>query len=288
MADTDLKRFLDAKKKQPRLTGDVERHLLMRTPEPRSTLVLHPSEIIKEDWCHRYATYLLKGGVSKKSKPNLKLQSIFDEGHFIHAKWQKWFTEMGVLYGDFNCLVCGGVTTGKSPKKCKHCKRALLTYGEVQLFDKDLRIAGKTDGWIKDDRPDALIEIKSIGAGTLRFEAPELLYDAGGDLTKAWSNIRRPFRSHLKQGQMYLELAKRMYGKKAPTEIVFLYELKSDQSYKEFVVKADFDIVSRVFFSAEKVVKYAESEGLPLCNINPETGCPQCLLIGDADVEVGA
>jgi len=67
-------------------------------------------------------------------------------------------------------------------------------------------------------------------------------YDADGDLNKAWKNIRRPFRGHLLQGQMYLELAKRMSGAEAPTEIVFLYELKSNQAYKEFTIKADYEV----------------------------------------------
>lgn len=288
MAANDLKRFLDAKKKDHRLLGDVERHLMLRPPEPRSTTVLHPSEIIKPDWCHKYATYLLKGGDPKKSRAPLRLQAAFDEGHLIHAKWQKWFGEMGVLYGDFKCLVCNKITVGTSPKRCKFCKSPLVVYDEVKLFDKSLRISGHTDGWIKDDRPDVLIEIKSIGPGTFRFEAPELLYDVDGDAGKAWNNIRRPFRSHLLQGQMYLELASRMHGAKAPREIVFLYEFKADQQHKEFVVKADREIIDRVLFSAAKVVKYAKSDGLPPCNIDLELGCKSCQLLEEHDAEVGA
>jgi len=154
-----------------------------------------------------------------------------------------------------------------------------MEYKEVTLIDDKLRIAGHTDGWIKGIKEDCLIEIKSIGAGTLRFEAPDLLFDAGGDLTKAWKNIRRPFRSHLLQGQMYLELAKRMYGDEAPNEIVFLYELKADQDTKEFTVKADYEIVARAFYQAEQVIKAVEAEVMPACNIDPN-GCKYCNLIG--------
>ena len=282
MATSDLKRFLDAKKKNPRLLGDLERHLLTRKPDPRSTLVLHPSEIIKADWCHRYATYLLKGGKVTKPRANLRLQSAFDEGHEIHAKTQRLFYEMGVLYGDFECLYCEEITTGTSPKKCSFCGFKKLKYAEVTLVNTELRMAGHTDGWIKDDRPDVLLEIKSIGPGTFRFEAPELLYESDGDVDKAWNSVRRPFRSHLLQGQMYLELVHQMYGAEAPQEIVFYYEYKATQDHKEFVVKADREIVDRVFFSAAKVVKYAEKEGLPPCNINPEKGCPSCVSIKDA------
>ena len=274
----ELKKFLDATKTGSRLIGDVERHLLKQPRSPRRTDVLHPSEIIKPDWCHRYSYYLLNGGEPKTEKPSLRLQNIFDEGHAIHAKWQKRFQDMNVLYGKFQCLNCKLITIGTSPTNCAECNSTLLEYKEVPLYDDSLRIAGHTDGWIKGIGDDCLIEIKSIGAGTLRFEAPELLFDAEGDVTKAWRNIRRPFRGHLLQGQMYLELARRVYGDDAPNEIVFIYELKADQDYKEFTVKADYEIVGRIFHYAEKLVKAVEEGNMPDCNVSPG-GCKQCNLI---------
>ena len=272
---TELKKFLDAKKTTTRLLGDVERHLMRRPLDNRRMDVLHPSEIIKPDWCHRYSYYLLTGGEAKRDKPNLRLQNIFDEGHYIHAKWQARFQEMNVLYGKFECQSCKTVITGVSPA-CSGCLRTdFMLYKEVTLVEDALRIAGHTDGWIKGIGDDCLIEIKSIGAGTLRFEAPEILADANGDITKAFNGIRRPFRSHLLQGQMYLELAYRMFGDEAPKEIVFLYENKADQATKEFTVKADYEIVERIFFSAEKLMKAVAASKMPECNVTPG-GCKQC------------
>ena len=277
---TDLKKFLDTKKADTRLIGDIERHLMRRPEGDRSTLVLHPSEMIKPDFCHKYSYYLLTGGKKKSNKPGLRLQSIFDEGHAIHHKWQTWFQEMGVLYGDFKCQACNVSTTGISPTCAKCSRYDTMLYKEVSLVDNSLRISGHTDGWIKGIGDDCLIEIKSIGAGTLRFEAPDLLYDADGDVTKAWKNIRRPFRGHLLQGQMYLELARRMFGEEAPKEIVFLYELKADQDYKEFTIKADYDVVSRIFLAAEKINEAVTAGVSPKCNVSPD-GCKQCDLIGE-------
>ena len=272
---TELKKFLDAKKTTTRLLGDVERHLMRRPLGDRRTDVLHPSEIIKPDWCLRYSYYLLTGGDAKKEKPNLRLQNIFDEGHYIHAKWQTRFQEMGVLYGRFECRACLISTTGISPA-CEKCGRTdVMEYKEVTLIDDSLRIAGHTDGWIKGLGSDCLIEIKSIGAGTLRFEAPDILADANGDIGKAFGNIRRPFRSHLLQGQMYLELSRRMFGEEAPKEIVFLYENKADQATKEFTVKADYEIVERIFFKAEKLMKAIAAEQMPACSVNDD-GCKLC------------
>jgi len=276
----DLQKYLDTKKADTRLLGPIERHLLKRIPDDRSTTVLHPSEMIKSDFCHRYSYYLLTGGLKKQTNPNLRLQNIFDEGHFIHAKWQNRIYEMGNMWGDFKCQNCNGITSGLSPQICEHCKCVTLVYDEVALRDTSLRMAGHTDGWVKGLGDDFLIEIKSIGEGTLRFEAPDLLRDADHDLKKAWRNIRRPFRGHLLQGQMYLELARRMYGEDSPKEIVFLYELKMDQDYKEFTVKADYDMVERIFYKAQQINDAVDIGIMPKCNVDP-SGCKQCDLIGD-------
>ena len=276
VTNEQLKRFLDAKAKPTRLIGDIERHLLKRTPEDRSTTVLHPSEMIKRDWCRRASYFLLKGYPKMQPNPTLRMQVIFDEGHYIHAKWQKWFQEMGIIHGKFKCDVCDGITWGTSPKECEHCHapESKLIYDEVTLTDESLRIAGHTDGWIKDETGDALIEIKSVGPGTIRAEAPDLMADAGGDFMKAWSKINRPFGPHVLQGQVYLELMKRMGN--PVDEIVFLYELKADNSFKEFKVKADYELVRHVFEGAQLVINALEKDEAPRCNNNVGGTCTQC------------
>jgi hypothetical protein len=276
---TELQKFLDTKKADTRLIGEIERHLMRQPESDRRTDVLHPSEIIKADWCHKYAYYLLNGGKAKKEKPNLRLQNIFDEGHYIHAKWQNRLADMGVLYGKWHCKTDNLSEWGVSSEV--NSGTSVFEYKEVPLVHEPLRIHGHADGWVKGLGDDCLIEIKSIGAGTLRFEAPELLYDADGDLTKAWKNIRRPFRTHLLQGQMYLELAKRQFGDDAPNEIVFIYELKADQDYKEFTIKSDYYVVERIFKAAKKVIDAVEAGVSPDCNVNPD-GCKYCTLIGKA------
>jgi hypothetical protein len=248
---------------------------LQRRPAgDRSTTVLHPSEIIKKDFCLRASYFLLSGRTKIAEKPNLRLQSIFDEGHAIHAKWQSWFQEMGVLYGRFTCVACNFSVFDLGPVECPNCNKPTMEYREVTLFDDELRIKGHTDGWIKNIGNDCLIEIKSVGPGTIRSEAPQLFTEAGSDFMKAWSNVRRPFSSHILQGQMYLELMKRMGNN--VDEIVFLYELKADQSYKEFSIKADFEIVRHVFDKAKKVVSAVEAKEVPDCNNTPGGTCKQC------------
>jgi len=271
---SDLARFLDAKRKPSRLMGDIERHLMARPVGDRSTTVLHPSEIIKKDYCRRAGYFLLSGHTKISENPNLRLQSIFDEGHTIHAKWQRWFQEMGVLYGRFTCTSCDFSIFDIGVVPCPSCGKDTMEYREVTLVDDSLRIAGHTDGWIKGIGNDTLIEIKSIGPGTIRSEAPNLFMDAGANFMEAWKNVRRPFPTHIMQGQVYLELMQRM-GHDV-NEIVFIYELKADQDYKEFSVKRDFELVRHVFDNAKLVVDAVDA-GIALeCNNNPGGTCKQC------------
>jgi hypothetical protein len=270
----DLWKFLDAKKTTTRLLGDVERHLQKRPVGDRSTTVLHPSEIIKKDFCMRGSYFLLSGHTKIAEKPGLRLQSIFDEGHAIHAKWQSYFQEMGVLYGRFTCVACHFSMFDLGPVECPQCHKPTMEYREVTLVDDSLRIAGHTDGWIKGIGDDTLIEIKSIGPGTIRVEAPGLMSEADGDFMKAWGNIRRPFGGHILQGQVYLELMQRM-GHDV-NEIVFIYELKADQSYKEFAVKRNPELVEHIFDKAAVVVAAVEAKVAPDCTNNPGGTCKQC------------
>lgn len=215
----------------------------------------------------------------EEQPPGLRLQSIFDEGHAIHHKWQNWLREGGWLYGKWRCEFCGGTWWDTSPRMCPDCdSEHFIHYAEVTLFDDPLMIGGHADGWIKGLGKDALIEIKSIGAGTIRMEQPNLMRDK--DLNGAWRDIRRPFPTHLRQGNLYLELVRRMHEAghidSAPNEIVFIYELKADQSYKEFVVKADPGIVKDMLDTAHDIAHAVRTKTPLLCTVDPINGCKAC------------
>lgn len=266
----ELKAYLDAGKKETRLIGALERHILLRPAEARSRTVLHPSDLVQDDWCALAAYNALRGNyVETSDKPGLRLQSIFDEGHAIHAKWQNYIAEMGNLYG-----VWGTKDNWALSKDIDG-----LEYLEVPLHSHKHRIYGHSDGWVKGLGEDFLIEIKSIGSGTIRSEGPAL-FAGGADLEAAWKNIRNPFRKHILQGQIYLHLANLMVEagelESAPKEIVFIYELKANQDYKEFVVSYGPEFVEDIFEAALDVVWAVDNERPPVCNIDPELGCKRC------------
>jgi hypothetical protein len=140
---------------------------------------------------------------------------------------------------------------------------------------------GSTDGWIIGLGDDCLIEIKSIGSGTLRFSGQGYLLDQAGSLEKAFEGIRRPFADHRKQGQVYLHLAhlmeeKGLLERPAPNEIVFLYECKANQAYKEFVVEYNPDSVADLFELAKDVSWGLHGGIAPECNIDRVNGCRKC------------
>jgi len=272
-----LKNYLDTKKRDTRLMGAVERHILAKPFDDRDQTVLHPSDIIKPEWCALAAYHALNGNyIETRERPTLRLQSIFDEGHAIHAKWQGYLGDMGVLYGAWQV---GNVKnyTWELAKNLVGAKKK--EYKEVPLFSEKHRIRGQADGWVKGLGDDFLIEIKSIGPGTIRFEAPQL-FAGTNDVQVAWGQIRNPFRAHILQGQIYLHLCHLMVEsgdlKEAPKEIVFIYELKATQDYKEFVVAYDPSYSEPYFTAALDVVWAVENKRPPACSIDSVAGCPRC------------
>lgn len=261
------------KKYETLVVGPVGEHLLAKRLRPtgRREDVLHPSEMAKADWCPRQTYYRLAGtpATSDGEKFSDQLERIFEEGHDIHAKWQNWLAEMGRLWGRWECAQkhYEVYATSDGVMACPQCALPLL-YKEVPLeAEERYRIAGHADGAMEDVA--AILEIKSIGLGTLRMEEPSLLRDhqvetTDGkkvyDLDGLWKGIRRPLRSHLRQTNIYLALAKEMG---LPFDrVIFIYEYKATQAVKEFVVKYSPTIAEPLLDQALDV-KYHISKGTP-------------------------
>jgi hypothetical protein len=271
----DLKAFLNSSKRETRLLGPLERHVLSKPFDERDQTYIHPSDIIKSEWCALAQYHALKGNyIETRDKTTLRLASIFAEGHTIHAKWQNWFREMGVLYG----MWYG--PTGKGWDLSSNNVDIEDEYLEVPLRSDKHMMRGHADGWIKGLGDDCLIEVKSIGTGTIRMEMPALMAQYNNDIDVVWKNIRTPLRSHQLQGQVYLHLCHLMVEEglleTAPNEIVFLYELKANQEYKEFVVKYNPEYTAEIFEKARDVAWAAENNREPVCNIDPVKGCKRC------------
>ena len=238
----------------------------------RDPTVIHPSEMAKDDWCPR-ATYLrIVSGEwpGQKEKFDFVRENIFATGNDIHQKWQDRIIDAGfAVWGDWKCSRCKKVVANAlKPDWAAFggvCAAATIDhyweYQEVTLNAKrELLIAGHADCGFDD----TLVEIKSIGLGTIRMDAPDLLarHTNGKhtDLTGLWRDITRPLRSHLRQGDVYLHLA-HVLGLPF-TQIVYLYEFKANQLTKEFTVKYDAGR-SMLLVAKAQEIKYAVDHGIP-------------------------
>lgn len=299
----DMRRFLDAKKIDTVVTGPVERYLLGREEKPRRQDILHPSELCKNDMCDLAVYYRVIGAtaLTPEPKPRFQLQRIFDQGTEIHLKWQAYLTAAGLLEGNWQCpsTTCGKVFWATSPMSCPRCnhvgpptveQRTNMIYREVHFDAEESHlIQGHADGKIGR----RILEIKSIGVGTIRLEAPVLLAQntyktktillEDGDefsdgTTKTfvdwdglWKSIKRPLNSHQRQAHLYVALAK-LQGIDVDG-VVFLYESKWNQSSKEFVVPYNASIAEPLLEKALDLKYAVDRLRPPRC---PHGGCSEC------------
>jgi hypothetical protein len=281
-ATGSLKNLVDAGKTPSVVLGAVERWQLAQPADTsRRTDVLHPSEIIKPDWCPRASWHLLQGAKPAPKKLTTKQMRVFKRGHQLHDDWQANLAAMGKLWGDWKCAICTTVVARESlrPKFCPHCEGEDFIYDEVRVASDAHRIEGHADGIIVGiGKEPLLLEIKSIGEGTIRWEDPSAWIASGNDFKKAWAALNAPFYSHIMQAQMYMKLLELMYEGTMfsyPKKAVFIYETKGDQEVKEFVVpKSDFGITD-IFDKALEIAK-AIKAGIELPCVDQSGSCSKC------------
>lgn len=239
---------------------DIERYLMTLVDNDRSTTVLHPSEITKTGWCPRQSNYQILGTPMEVVKDDVSphLRRIFEEGDAIHTKYQKWMWRTGNLMGVFYCLRCTSEFWARSPTKCWVCKAPhwAMEYHEVPVISAQYGIAGKSDGlYINEDEEtglyeEVLVEIKSVGEGTVRVLAPELyerVESGEWTLTNLWSEIKQPFTAHTRQAVLYALVL-------GLSKVSVIYECKWNQSWREFIVTAEPWMVQSTLNNCEAIV----------------------------------
>ena len=240
----------------------------------RDTKHFHSSEMAKEDWCPKSTWYKITD--TQESDPqsfSLSRMNVFTEGHRIHDKWQRWMAKAGGLYGNWKCNSCGAKFTGTSPEGCDHCGSADLQYKEVPIFNERYRIMGHADGVWEDDKGQAVVEIKSVGLGTIRWDAPKLYQGyADGDLTldELWKRIRRPLSSHRRQVNLYMMCL-------GIHDAIIVYEWKPSQEVKEFHIKYDEQLAKPILDGIDYVIDCLEDGSEPVRHENATSkSCKVC------------
>ncbi|WP_405667892.1 hypothetical protein [Streptomyces sp. NBC_00055] len=285
-----LTEYLNAAKLAEPLYADVQKHVLEKAMKPsgRRQDVLHPSEMVKPDWCHLAAFHRLRleAEPADRKKTTFTRENIFQEGHETHSKWQRWLAEMNRLAGDWHCSYCDRIFwNDETPTCCHNCSApsSCITYAEVPLNALPLRIGGKADGYSPHDN--SLIEIKTLGLGSLRYERPEFLErytvdtDEFGklpDLTRLWRDFRRPLPSAVRQTQLYMYLGVHFEDLEVD-RTVFFYDFKSTQETKSFTVTYDESFSEPLIDAAAAICDCVAADIAPHCNINGRVGCSSCL-----------
>lgn len=274
--------LLNNRKHPTVLLGDIRAHVVEQAlkPDPgRNPHVLHPSDICRSTWCPRANIERLRGRVSTPERPSFTRESVFQYGTDRHTRWQDWMAQMRLLEGTWNCRSTGQQFYANAPLTCGICGERDFAYAELVLRSHDLLIEGRTDGYVPERG--CLVEIKTVGEGTIRHADPALLErytletPRGDtvDLKGLWDAIHKPFLSHLRQGQIYLHLAR---GMGLPVErMVYIYDSKLTQDAKEFAVSYDKGLISPILAAARKVKLAMDGAGEdPECRFPGE--CRDC------------
>lgn len=252
----NLKDFKNSLISRGRLIPLIENLLIRKRAEStRDTEHIHPSDISKKNWCPRSTWYQIKG-YTKEESYNFQRMNVFAEGHAIHAKWQNWINELGILYGTWKCsnTSCSHKWVATSPKNCPSCNALQPLYIEIPLHNDEHLILGHADGCVDDGKnPKYLIEIKSVGVGTIRYENAELVKDKTPEA--AWKAIRVPFASHVRQSLLYMYCT-------GIHEMLIIYEWKATQETKEFTLKYQPELIEPLLIGCKSVIK-GLSSGIP-------------------------
>jgi hypothetical protein len=270
---TALDKFLKAGKANSRVLGKVERHVLStpRDASRRSDL-LHPSAMVSPTWCHRASYFHLLGHEPAPRPITLNQHMIFAEGHRIHEVWQDVFRDMGTLYGMWEIVETGATYWGFASD---HNDKYTVKYREVPLDNEELMITGHADGWLVGFGEPLLLEVKSIGIGSMRYYSPGLV-KADSDFAAAWKAIDTPFESHISQVQLYLKLLELSDHEVTPQEAVIIYESKVNQEVKEFVVRKDSWGINHILDAAKMIVEAVKTRTPPDCNNGGRMLCQGC------------
>ena len=247
------------------LIGALQRHVvgeISQRNEARIYGYIHPSSACKPNWCPRSSWYEILGTPALPvDDVGHRMANVFTEGHEIHAKYQRWLGDMGILIGMWKCMSCGHIWWDQSPKQCQFCLSPHLIYDEVPLEDESLMVRGRADGLVVFEERKRLIEIKSMYLRTIELEAPKLYLpyrEKRIDLNQLWSSIRAPFPVHIRQATLYLHIL-RTDGVDV-ADIIFIYEFKGNQDVKAFTIGYQPEAIEHILVGARQVVEAIDKQ----------------------------
>lgn len=248
-------------------------------PDDRRMDLIHASELSHADLCHRAVSHRMLMNEKPAEPFSFQRENVFAEGNEIHRKWQHRMRRTGKLWGKWRCRICNATELGLEPQLagCRYDCGHYWVYAEVPLLLEDRMLTGHADGAVTG--PDCVVELKSVGLGTLRFENPRLFAEHTRrhngrdvyDLDGITDSIRRPFMTHIRQANMYSWMCGQL-GYPFRT-IVFIYEYKWNQQVREFTIQPSQSVADGMLGIAGTIAASVRQGKLAAC---PSGGCKKC------------
>lgn len=218
----------------------LDRHLTSG-PKKARRKGYHPSDI-SYNFCPRFFALVGLDLLIRRKDIDAQLQRIFDNGHSLHDRYQKYTRDMGIT-SEVPELVARGKKIGK--------KR----YAQEVRLDHKVGITGNTDDILDVDQFIEVVDYKSIN--TYKFKM-----------------IMEPLDYHEKQLTIYMGMVFYLLDGNPPKPLRgrMVYEDKDTQALKEFIVPWDahhkdlFDSLVRYLEIVNQAVKQDTPELAPcLC-----------------------
>jgi len=224
--------------------------------------VFHPSA-----WgqCLRkiaYQHYNEKDKFVQKDEASLdiRVERLYDNGHGMHARWQSYLDNAGVLRGYWKCEnpLCGKVYGESEPLgifnpirtekswscECGNSKK--LKYEEVLVHSAELNFEGHVD---------AIVDVR--GTPYRRDNKLDLLIVDFKTMNKdEFKTLEKPKNEHVVQVHIYMWL-KDIHG------AVVLYEDKNNQALKELYVPRNEAMVNQIKSQAAWLIDVLAQRKLP-------------------------
>jgi len=201
----------------------------------------HPSEFHQ---CVRKLAYQYYGAEKKITiKPDT--QRIFDNGHYMHVRFGKYFENIGVLHGNWKCNnpLCGN-TFGFSeklgitkPTICDKCQNTGFEYIEKQVENTEYMMRGHVDAILKIAGDMVVADYKSMHSNQ-------------------FTRLSEPLDKHIIQIEIYLWLLGLNSG-------ILLYENKDNQKIKMFEVVYNQTLIDKILRRASSLIEIIKSKKLP-------------------------
>ena len=240
-----------------------------KTKGNRTYTSYHPSEFGK---CLRKAQYrrYVDMGLMEVEAEDLDSQKLrlFDKGHNMHLRWQKYFAEIGAIRGLWKCRnpLCTKVYGEEEkqgifcPNVCTECGSAKFHYEEIRIIDEELNFRGHADiildfSRIKDDG----LEFKGVRSSFNIDHLPMTPVVVDMKTINQDSFKRLSAGAHLEyviQLNIYMYELGCDYG-------LLIYENKNRSDIVAFKVKKDEAMIEDIKWQAIMLDKMTEGNRLP-------------------------